>query len=530
MEGRVFHRGAVQALAPEDSQLTARLSSLVRKELVRPDKSELAGEDAFRFRHLLIRDAAYDGLPKAARAELHERFADWLAEHGRDLVELDEILGYHLEQACRFRAELGVADDGSLAVAALRRLEAAGRRALLRDDVPAAVNLLQRALALVPSDRFETILEVDLLEAVFVSGRVGDAYSLAAGSVARAVATGDRAGELCARIELASLRGYVEPKGAAEQLAAIVDEALPVFEASGYDFGLYVCYFGLFQVAHMRGRMDSARDALERALVHAERVGLPHLVVRLAPAAGAARLFGSTPATELLAWLDEEDRRGTSAPGWEMHRAQALAMVGRSAEARSLLSDSRAQLADRGSMIPLALATGHTSVEVELLAGDPAAAVELGVEGCRLLEQAGEQGWLSTAVGYLAEALYQLDRLNEADEAAGRAAELGASDDAITQMLWRQVRAKVLARRGDALESERLAREAVAIGAETDLLDGRGDTHADLAEVLILAGRDDEAQAALQEALTLFELKGNVVTAERMNARLRGLRRADWLD
>ena len=112
IEGRIFHRSAVQALAPEDSQVTARLTSLVRKEFVRPDKSELPGEDAFRFRHLLVRDAAYDGLPKAARAELHERFAGWLVEHGRDLVELDEIVGYHLEQACRYHAELGVADAG----------------------------------------------------------------------------------------------------------------------------------------------------------------------------------------------------------------------------------------------------------------------------------------------------------------------------------------------------------------------------------------------------------------------------------
>jgi class 3 adenylate cyclase/tetratricopeptide (TPR) repeat protein len=530
VEGRVFHRGAVQALAPEDSQLTARLSSLVRKELVRPDKSELAREDAFRFRHLLIRDAAYGGLPKAARAELHERFADWLAEHGRDLVELDEILGYHLEQACRFRAELGVADDGSLAVAALRRLEAAGRRALLRSDVPAAVNLLQRALALVPAVRFETILEVDLLEAVFLSGRVGDAYRLAAGSVARAGAAGDRAGELCARIKLANLRTYVEPEGSAEQLAAIVEEALPVFEASGYDFGLYVAYSGLRDVAHQRGRMDSARDALEQAIVHGEQAGLPHLVVGLMPARGASRLFGSTPASELLDWLDEQDRRGAHALFSQLHRAQALAMIGHFADARSSLANSRAQFADRGLMIPLALATGHVSVEVELLAGDPAAAVELGVEGCRLLEQAGEQGWLSTAVGYLAEALYQLDRLDEADEATARAAELGAGDDAITQMLWRQVAAKVRARRGDPLEAERLAREAVAIGAETDMVDARGDSHADLAEVLMLAGRDDEAQAALKEARALFDLKGNLVMLERMNARLRGLRRADWLD
>ena len=79
----------------------------MRKELVRPDKAQLPGEDAFRFRHLLIRDAAYGALPKTARAELHERFAEWLAEHGVGLVELDEILGYHFEQAARYRAELG---------------------------------------------------------------------------------------------------------------------------------------------------------------------------------------------------------------------------------------------------------------------------------------------------------------------------------------------------------------------------------------------------------------------------------------
>ena len=82
VEGRVFHRGAVQALAPEETQVESRLTGLVRKELVRPDKAQLTGEDAYRFRHLLIRDAAYEALPKATRAELHELFADWLAEHG----------------------------------------------------------------------------------------------------------------------------------------------------------------------------------------------------------------------------------------------------------------------------------------------------------------------------------------------------------------------------------------------------------------------------------------------------------------
>ena len=110
--------------------MTPRLAALVRKELIRPDRPQLAGEDGFRFRHLLIRDAAYDALPKATRAELHERFAAWLEEHGAELVELDEILGYHLEQACRYLAELGLAADDQLAAAARRRLTAAGRRAI----------------------------------------------------------------------------------------------------------------------------------------------------------------------------------------------------------------------------------------------------------------------------------------------------------------------------------------------------------------------------------------------------------------
>src|SRR5437764_977606 len=108
IEGRIFHRGAVAALANGDGSVDRRLVALVRKELVRPDRAQLAGDDAYRFRHLLIRDAAYDGLPKLARAELHERFAAWLESHGADLIELEEILGYHLEQAHRYRVELGL--------------------------------------------------------------------------------------------------------------------------------------------------------------------------------------------------------------------------------------------------------------------------------------------------------------------------------------------------------------------------------------------------------------------------------------
>src|SRR6185369_1089118 len=104
VEGEVFHLGSVSVLAPDAVRpaVETHLATLVRKELIRATAPTFPEDEGFRFRHLLIRDAAYESLPKATRAELHERFADWLATH--QLVERNEIVGYHLEQAHRYRA------------------------------------------------------------------------------------------------------------------------------------------------------------------------------------------------------------------------------------------------------------------------------------------------------------------------------------------------------------------------------------------------------------------------------------------
>src|SRR5262249_50093514 len=128
------------------------LTALVRRELLRPDGSQFPGEDAFRFRHLLIRDAAYESLPKATRAGLHEQFASWIAERGADLVELDEVVGYHLERAYRYRVELGPEGEAAreLAGRAAERLAAAGAKAVARGDVRAANTLLDRAASFFP--------------------------------------------------------------------------------------------------------------------------------------------------------------------------------------------------------------------------------------------------------------------------------------------------------------------------------------------------------------------------------------------
>ena len=268
----------------------------------------------------------------------------------------------------------------------------------------------------------------------------------------------------------------------------------------------------------MRARMDAMLDAYEKAFDHGQRAGFVHEV---AIGRASARFFGTTPVPELLAWCDEQERRYVRVPhNIRRFRAVSLAMLGRFDEARAIQAEVRAELADRGGGLTLGATLSQDSVIVELLAGDPASAVELGESGCRLLDELGEKALLSTGAGNLAQAHYALDRPEEAEAWAGRAAEVGASDDAITQMLWRQVRAKVLAGRGEVEEAEQLAHEAVTIGEETDMLVPQGDAYADLGEVLVLVGKPADATASLEQALDRYERKGNIVSAERAQARL----------
>jgi tetratricopeptide (TPR) repeat protein len=295
-----------------------------------------------------------------------------------------------------------------------------------------------------------------------------------------------------------------------------------VFQAAGDDLALYVAYAALSELEITRARIDAGLEAFERAYAHAQHAGY------VPPGSFGQRAFcrfaGTTPVPELLAWLDENESREGRDYFFRAYRAGALAMLGQFDEARAILAEARAELAERGGGILLANITAFESVWVELWAGDPVAAAEFGAEGFRLHEGLGDPGFLSNAAGTLALAIYALDQLNEADAWARRAEELGSSDDADKEMLWRRVRAKVLARRGEHADGERLALEAVAICDETDRLDAQGDAYADLAEVLLLAGKRDEAVTALETAIERYERKGNLVSAQRARARLRAPR------
>ena len=359
--------------------MTPRLAALVRKALIRSDKPQLSGEDAFRFRHLLIRDAAYDALPKGTRADLHERFAFWLEEHGAELVELDELLGYHLEQTCGYRAELGMTDDGIAAAAARRHLMAGGRRAALRQDYTAAVGLLERAAALVPPDELDLALEIELGEALPWTGRAHDAVRRAEAFAEQAAAAGDRVGELCGSVQAAVFRIYVEPEGAAERLAALVELRVARVSGCRRRHGslhrlLRACRGGV------HARADGGPDAGVRAgLLPCSACGPPTAWSVVSRAGG--RFFGTTPVSELLAWLDENEPRAGRDHLLGVYRAGALAMLGSFDEARAILADARAELAERGGGVLLAANTAFFAVWVELWAGDPAAAATLGQPG-----------------------------------------------------------------------------------------------------------------------------------------------------
>ena len=339
--------------------------------------------------------------------------------------------------------------------------------------------------------------------------------------MSRATAAGDRIGQLCGRIHEAEQRLQRESTtGAAAELDALIAESLPVFEAAGDELALRIAYRAIGESANMRAQADQVAAAYEQALSYRGPAGLTALVGYQSH----GHFHGSTPLTELLAWQDEQDPREQRGHWLRAHRCAALAMLGRSDEARALHAELRNELVERGGAKAVLAALQGYDIEIELLGGDPEAAVAAGEESCRMREELGRWAELSTTAAGLALAYIELDRLGDAERWTARAAELGAAEDATTQMLWRQARARVLARRGDYEQAERLASEAVEIGEATEDLNSKAEVRADLGEVLALAGRPEDAAVASEEALARFEAKENVVRAQQMRERLTELR------
>ena len=517
--GREFSLGAIAALTGQRAavEIERELSELTRRELVRGSSAE-----GFRFHHVLIRDVAYSGLPKAERAELHERLADWLVDGS------DEIVGYHLEQAYRCRAELGLLDTPArrLAERGGARLGTAGIQARERGDTPAAVTLLTRAAGLLPdSDPFRIDVLCELGIALRGAGRLVEAAGALVTAVEIAALAGDRRSELRARLELANVRMFSDPGGRSEELMAAAREAIPVFEAAGDDRSLARAWRLIAYVeGAVRLRFAASIEAAERALVHYARGGSSSAAC-LGDLA-AAFYYGPTPvaaATRRCRSLVEgADLAGEA--NVVVFLAGLEAMRGRFAEARQLVDRAEMLYNDLGEP---ALAHGNCGTlrgQIELLADDPVAAEDALRTSYEALAVMGDRAYVATRAAELAEAVYRNGRPDEAWLLTETAEVTGGADDVPTQVIWRSVRAKLLAREGRAEEAERLARDAVALTEATDALSLRGAVLLDLADVLTSSGHGAESAAAAAQALDLFVRKGNSAAAGRARATVGGLR------
>jgi hypothetical protein len=166
----------------------------------------------------------------------------------------------------------------------------------------------------------------------------------------------------------------------------------------------------------------------------------------------------------------------------------------------------------------------HHEALVRMLAGRPDLAEIPLRAGMRRLQPLTDGGLLATTTALLAQAVYAQGRTREADElceVTAAAAAAAAADDIFTQVIWRGVRAKVLAADGCCADAEALAREAVALVEPTDLLSQQADALLDLAEVLARCGREDESQAAVRDALALLHEKANVAAGAHARSLLR---------
>jgi class 3 adenylate cyclase/tetratricopeptide (TPR) repeat protein len=529
--GREFYRDALADGADgEAAALSAHLLALMRKQLVASAPSDLAGQEAFRFVHGLVRDAAYQGIPKERRASLHEAFAGWLENVVGDRVqEYEEILAYHLEQAYRYRTELEAVDDQArtLAGRAAHRLGSSAGRALARGDAPGAINLLERAIALLPSgDPHRPELLLTMAEAFAETGELDREGAVLQEAMSLTEGLGDRRLEAHVRMARARQRSVVDPSASLDEVSAEADRAVPILEEADDHLGLATAWRIRNWVAHQRHRHAEALEARERAYEHAHLAGDPSEIGDLSTMA-ASIMYGPTPVREGIRRCQEILEQVKSSRGSEGFVLGFLgilhAMDGHADRGRELIARASAIGQELGLRLTGTATRSYWMGVLELLSGDLAAAEREFRQGYEILDEMGEGNFRSTIAARLARVLCALGRFDEAEGFAQISRDIASADDIASQVVWRGAQARVMARRGQTQEAESLATEAVALASETDALNLHGDALVDLADAQRTAGHVATAAASLRLALELYERKGNTMSARATRAALEAL-------
>jgi class 3 adenylate cyclase/tetratricopeptide (TPR) repeat protein len=515
VEGRLFHRGAVAALSPEldRAAVGAHLLSLVRKELIRPDRATLPGDDAFRFGHILIRDAAYRAIPKRERAELHTRFADWLeATLGGDAP--DEVVGYHLEQAYLYGGELGISDEDTGRRGA-ERLAAGARAAMARQDVAGAVNLLGRAVQLAPDAGTRPLLLVRLGEALAEADELDRSQAALEDGVALAQAVKDEHAEWLGRVRLGMVQMLLDPLGARERNFEEATAAVAAREAAGDHEVLATAWGRIAAIHSTRGETREYLQAFEQGLSHARQAGSLSLEVNLVAMRAPDFIWGPGRVDEGLQYADEIVDRLGHVPGvqqFALHlRAHMQARLGEFDGSLEAMGEYRRGVRELGKEREYAVTAGCVW-DVCSWSGDWQHGEAALREAYELLERQGNRAFLSEVALDLGEAARRQGRLDETERLCEVAEELSASDDVGNQAQLSLLRARLWGARGNLDAAEATARRAAELAAGIGFVERSADAWLAIAEIHRARG-DAEERFAANQALRLYEQKGNLVGA-----------------
>ena len=518
--GKDFGEIEIRELLPAEARapLSRNLQTLVAKGLVQRGPPGRRPDEEYSFRHILIQEAAYRAIPKSLRAELHFRYADWLEVIVADpFPQRSEILGYHLEQSVRYRNELRPTDPQSagLSLRAAAHLATAGNAAHDRGDDIAAANLLDRAAALLPGDdptlgRLYTSLGTALIEA----GQLEKAKATLDHAQRITAANGDDRQHARARVEALLLHLRVNPEEAAIDITRALPELRGEFEASQDDLG--ICSTLQLEAAlHWdHSRSGAAEYAWQRAAEYARQLKDRRQLADILAWLASAALWGPTPAPEGIKrcqeYLDEIGNHPIGKAQILLHLAGLYAMQDDFATAHTTLNSAKDLLDTLGPTMTAAII--QPAALIAMLAGDPATAEKHLRLEYDSLHQMGERYYLATTAAKLARAIAAQgpSRYDEALHLIAISREAAADGDLVAQVISQGIYARILADRGLYHEAEKFARSAVAVAAQTDLLDKHADTLLELSHVLAAAGEVSEANSAATQALNLYQRKGNL--------------------
>ncbi|MCA1572721.1 MAG: AAA family ATPase, partial [Chloroflexi bacterium] len=526
--GRVFETAALAQIAPDDvrASLTAQLLTLVRRELIRPARADIGAGDAFAFRHVLIRDAAYEALPKRDRADLHARLADWIEQTtGDELTQFQEVIAHHLEEAYRYRVSLGTDDDEahSLRLRAAEHLGAIGERALAVGSITQAASVLRRAMELAGNEASPRLL-LSAGDALIRAGDHpgGDALLRRADEVARA--SGERILGAVARAVRAMFEAFLGPVDV-EHSTATIQEALEVVRNSADFAALSRVYGALAFTLGGVGRLVEAREAAEASVVNARAAGDEARARRGLAVMSGMLIDGPTPVSEAIEWCsktldDVGESRNARYPlletlGW------LYSYAGRPAEARRAQTEAKGVADELGQV-----------VDVELIAlglAETAAADGELDEAERYATAAAERLEELKAI-QIANAMAVLSRIRTArgDPVAGLelldALPLNAEWDVFTKIDCLRARALALLGLGRLDEAAHVAQQTLEVIKPTELVVQQADALETSARIHLARNMIDDAMRNLEAALEGNTKKGRTPWIQRTRELLATIR------